>query len=428
MKSWTLAVVALGALASCSPRELPPTIVLISIDTLRADHVGAWGYPRDTTPTLDRLANESLVFERAYASYDWTLVSHMTMLTGLLPHQHGVLRGLQALAPGTPLLAEHLRAAGYHTVGLYHDGWINARHGFDRGFEVFREHENVEEARTHWREALAEAPAGRPLFLFLHLFDVHSEGVFPYYPSPEPFQDFFLPDATARFAGMTAEQIWLAENLPPEQVEALIALYDGGIRHVDTRLGELFDDLRARQLLDESVVVVTSDHGEALHDRARVRGHGGVRREGLHVPLIVHLPGGERGGERVAEPVSLVDLVPTLLELAGIRRDAALPGLSLLGELPARRAFLGGKWDVRFVHEGPTMTVKVPRGGVFSFQFDAPPGQQEPRRVDPEAFEALWSSLLPRTAFPSPIELDDLPAEDAAALRAMGYGGELDEH
>lgn len=427
MKRWILAgtLVALGA---CRTREAPPPIVLISIDTLRADHVGAWGYERDTTPVLDRLAAQGLVFERAYAPLDWTLVSHMTMLTGLLPHQHGVVRGQLALSADVPLLAERLRDVGYHTVALYFDGWIDERHGFDRGFDVFRPHEDVEEALEHWREEVARSARGRPLFLFLHLFDVHSEGRHPYYPSPEPFQDFFLPDATERFADMTVDEIWMAENLPPEKIEALIALYDGGVRHVDARLGEFFDDLRARSLLDEALVIVTSDHGEALHERQRVRGHGGARREGLFVPLIVKLPGGARAGERVAQRVHTPDIVPTVLEVAGLSPDPRLPGLSLLGELPESRPILGGKWDVRFLLEGPTMTVQTPRGGVFSFEFDAPPYQQEPRRVDLETFDERWTQALGDTTFPPPLEIDLMSAEDEAMLRALGYGGELDEH
>src|SRR5262245_40157104 len=140
------------ALAGCDGTPPPPShpsVVLVSIDTLRADHLGLYGYERDTSPFLDRLARESVVFDHAFTSAAWTLIAHMTMLTGLYPEQHGVTTKDRALAMDAPLLAERLARAGYQTIGLYRLGWVHARHGFARGFDVFRNHKSAEEAEEH---------------------------------------------------------------------------------------------------------------------------------------------------------------------------------------------------------------------------------------------------------------------------------------
>src|SRR5262245_27398515 len=226
-----------------STRDARPSVILVSIDTLRADHVGTYGYGRDTTPFLDRWAKEGVVFEHAFTPCAWTLVAHMTMLTGLYPEQHGVVKEDLALAPEIPLLAERLKGAGYQTVGLYRSSWVHARHGFARGFDVFRAHAHAEEAGQHLREELARVTHDRPLFLFVHLYDVHNETtgqeVEWIYPSPAPFQGMFLDDSMAPLPHLAAEKIWASKGLLSEaQLRTLGALYDGGIRHVDARLEE----------------------------------------------------------------------------------------------------------------------------------------------------------------------------------------------
>ena len=170
--------------------ERPPSVLLVSIDTLRADRVGAYGYERDTTPFLDRLAGESFLFERAQSPAPYTLVSHMTMLTGLHPRQHGVLGEGQALTPAFPVLAERLDEAGYQTAALFFPGWIDQRFGFHRGFDLFVDHMNAEQAGEHFQDWLDGVDPSEPWFLFLHLFDVHSTNLDastePLYDAPPP--------------------------------------------------------------------------------------------------------------------------------------------------------------------------------------------------------------------------------------------------
>ncbi|HEX6882523.1 MAG TPA: sulfatase-like hydrolase/transferase [Planctomycetota bacterium] len=201
------ALLALVA-GACGQAEPPrPSVLLVSIDTLRADHVGLYGYERDTTPFLDSLGAEGLVFENAFTPAAWTLVAHMTMLTGLNPKQHGVDRAERALSPDAPLLAERLRAAGYQTLGFYRPGWIHPRHGFERGFDVFQAHQTVEEAEAHLFEELARRSPERPTFTFLHLFDVHNDPSSQEPPAPfsapPPYQDVFQEGARASRARPT---------------------------------------------------------------------------------------------------------------------------------------------------------------------------------------------------------------------------------
>lgn len=422
-----LLVVTLVPLA-CSEAHPAPRVILISIDTLRADHLGLYGYARETSPFLDAWAKRALVFEHGFTPAAWTLIAHMTMLTGLYPEQHGVLEGDQALAADAPLLAERFQRAGFATLGLYHPSWVHTRHGFARGFDVFRAHADVKEAGQHLFEELARVPRERPLFLFVHLYDVHGEreDVRPksVYSAPPPFQELFVPGAAQRFAGETYQDLQHRTVTDPAEREALAALYDEGIRHVDAALGEWFERLEREHWLDDALVIVTSDHGESLAQRGKV-GHGGPWQEGLRVPLLVHLPGDARAGERVEAVTHLIDVVPTALAFAGLPADPALPGRSLLGPLARERVLGGANPPIDFVVRWPEKAVRVgERAG--SFDLAADPGELHAQPLSEAEFQALRAQLAldPRT-FHRPLSIELTP-EDAAELRALGYGGEMD--
>lgn len=343
------------ALVACGPQERrppaepdAPSIILISIDTLRADHMGLYGYERDTTPQLDAFAREALVFDRAHTTYTWTPVAHMSLLTGLYPTQHRVLDIDSALAESVATLAERLRGAGYHTAGLYGNELLDPCFGFGRGFDVYEPHLGVDAAQEHLTRVLAKRPADRPIFLFVHLYDVHNtprrSSGWTIYEPPPPFDRMFVEDARERVLEVDTLALWFdhTPELTERLHEGLVALYDGGVRFVDGRVGTWLDEWRASGLLDEAVVVVTSDHGEGLaqHYGDRYGGHGELFQEGLRVPLLVRLPEGVGPGPaagRRADPVSLVDLVPTLLGLAGLASDPRLPGRSLLEPGPDER-------------------------------------------------------------------------------------------
>ncbi len=322
-----------------------PNVVLISLDTLRADHVSAYGYGRETTPNLDALAERSWLFENCYSGAPWTLASHMTMLTGLYADQHQVVGGQRALSPELPLLAERFSEVGYQTSALFFEGWIHERHGFARGFDRFEKHPNAG-AATRNLEAILDERDGRPWFLFLHVFDIHSGGISPdtrlVYSPPPKMRDRFLPGAADHFERGDGARLWHGTREPTaEDLEALIALYDAGIYYVDGRLGQWLSLLEGEGVLENGVLAVTSDHGESLGQRqGHLPDHGGLFEEGLRVPLVVHRGDGEFSPQRVSRYVHHVDLAPSLLELCGLEVPGYLPGVSLFAsEVPGERVF-----------------------------------------------------------------------------------------
>jgi arylsulfatase A-like enzyme len=407
-------------------------VLLISLDTLRADHLGCYGYTRDTSPFLDRLARESIVYERAFTPAAWTLIAHMTMLTGLFPLQHGVVQDELALAPGFPILAERLKTGGYQTVGLYQPTWVHERHGFGRGFDSFRPHKSVEEAGEHLELELARLDPSKPTFLFVHLYDIHNQtlnaGTEVIYPSPAPFQEHFVDAQCEPLPLLPAEELWESNGLlNPSQLRTLVAYYDGGIRHVDARLAEWFARLEEDGFLENALVIVTSDHGEALGQRGPLEGHGGFAQEGLHVPLIVRPPDRARAGTRVSEVVHLGDLVPTVLAAAGLAPDERLPGVSLLGALPSERVLAGSTSFPAsgYVLAWPEKLLWRAGGKTLAVDLVRDPGELQLHRGSEERYQELLRRAYPHdVAFPPAVKIAPLSEAEREELHALGYGGE----
>ena len=439
----TLGILVVTACSPSAPAGPPPPVVLISLDTLRADHLGCYGYPRATSPSLDALAGESWLFERCYATAPWTLVSHVSMLSGLFPGQHGVARRTEALAPDVPTLAERLAERGYQTWGWFHDGWMNPRHGFGRGFEVYEPHRGIEALDMELRRAHRDLREDeRPLFLFLHTFEIHAVPMLPklelVYEPPEPYRDLFVEGAAERFEEGDAVALYEGLERPTdEQLEALVALYDGCIRYVDDYLGGFFERWRGRGLYEEALIVVTSDHGESLGQRGGVlEGHGGLFEEGLHVPLIVKPPGGAEPPRRVTEPVNHVDIVPTILRFAGAPIDDWLPGRRLDGEPRRPGEVMAAAWHAdRAYVAWPEKVIVSSEDKRPTALFDLASDPDElAGRVpadDPQQFDARLADLERRyrdavesLAVPAdgPVPVAEvLSAEEAAMLEALGY-------
>lgn len=332
--------------AGCGEPAPPPVrgIVLISIDTLRADHLGAYGYHRDTSPFLDRLAARGVLFERAVAHYPNTLTSHMSLLTGLYPAEHGVFPPDGVLSPSIPTLPELLAAAGWRTAGFVEDGYVNGEYGFERGFSRWHDEvgrylptqveQTIERGVSFLRE-VAETGEAEPFFLFLHTYAVHD----PYDP-PAPFASRYWqgPRPAGAFHPVGPELLAFNRRqgeLPEAAREWLVARYDGSIRYADSVLAGFFAQLERLGLTDEVAVVVTSDHGEEFLEHGRLA-HTQVYDETLHVPLLVIHPGFEP--RRVPTLVQGIDLFPTLLELAGVGVPEHASGRSLVPDLRGRAA------------------------------------------------------------------------------------------
>ena len=315
----------------------PPTILLISVDALRADALSAYGHPGNQTPHIDGFAREALVFDNAISPAPWTLPALASLMTGLDPTAHNV--GIDTSLPASvPTLAERLADRGYETHAVVTNWLVNRESGLTRGFDDYRlmvpapatEASNSSLAARLWRKVTSPRPnsgdidkvsaegvtaaaidilrarRGRPQFLWVHYFDTHQ----PYAP-PAPFVPAGIPIDQARFAAD-------AHSLPatPQLARRIRSLYDAEVRHVDAGIGGLFEAMRSLGLYDAATVVLTADHGEAFWEH----GHGShgvdVYQEAVHVPLIVKTSGMTAGREPAT--VSTQSIMSTVFDIAGV--------------------------------------------------------------------------------------------------------------
>jgi arylsulfatase len=336
-----VAIVAARIVAPLGGRPTGPNLLLISIDTLRADRLGAYGAPLPTSPAFDRrLAAAGVLFEHAWSQSPKTTPSHMTLFTSLFPSVHGVelwdgTAPVHALRPAIHTLAEVLRNAGYATAAFTGGAHMEGTWGFRQGFQVYEECDGEE--LGHARRWLRRH-ADRPFFLFFHTYQVHD----PYLPPLAtvdrldgayrgPLRDVVRTLRNDPGAWADAHRrFWSAvDRDDPASVAFVARLYDAGILHMDaTTLAPLLDHLAALGRERDTLVVFTADHGEAFLEHGRFL-HDDLHAETLHVPLVLRLPGRLPAGRRVAEPVRLVDVMPTILDLLGVPGPPGMQGRSL---------------------------------------------------------------------------------------------------
>ena len=328
--------------------DLPPNVVVILIDTLRADRLSINGYPRSTTPNLDRWAEERAVnFTTAIAPAPWTLPSHVSLFTGLDAIVHGS-NHTRGAPPSLDMLAEQLRRAGYATRAVTGGVFLHPRFGFDQGFDAFRywpsDLDQGDEIADGTERALAaiDELADRPFFLFFHTYEVHK----PYHEREPYFSDHFDGDATGlrlkveRAPSTPANgfidqrSFWVADDTGEHELgEAdqpyLDALYDGGVHFADAHVGQILDRVEALRNRRDTLVIVTADHGEALGDRG-LASHAYLWDFNLRIPLMVSLPDDAHAGRVVDRQVRLIDVLPTILDVAGIEPSGPVDGRSLV--------------------------------------------------------------------------------------------------
>jgi arylsulfatase A-like enzyme len=335
--------------------ERPP-LILISIDTLRADHLGCYGYQRPTSPSIDQLAETAVVFEQLVNAGGATLPVHLSMLTSLPPVVHGIFaQNPQPLPEERVTLAEQLSEAGYTTAAFTDGGFVSGQLGFGQGFDHFDDSGGHLERIMPRLEDWLDHKLDRPFFLFLHTYDVHSGKEPLPYNSPPEFRDLFTQGYDG-FTGCIGDRCgsellaWInarlregdpsaAELLSADDLGYLVDLYDGGIRHMDHEIGRLLDGLRKRGLYDRSLIILTSDHGEEFFEHGKLLHHQNYEENAL-VPLIIKLPGQRSAGARVSALASTIDIMPTMLDVAGVEPNQQVWGESLLpviaGEQPGR--------------------------------------------------------------------------------------------
>lgn len=407
--AFVLALVGAFAPLACRRSPEPPPVVLVSIDTLRSDRLPAYGYARGSTPAIDRLAKDGVLFEQAFAQVPLTLPSHSSLLTGLLPPDHGVRDnvGFSLAAGAGKTLAERLTAAGYETGGAVSTFVLRADSGIGRGFARFDAPAELERPAAAtlarllpWLEEWRE----RRFLAFFHLYEPHT----PYQP-------------------------------PPDIAQRVADPYDGEIAAADRAVGDLLAALDRLGLYDRALVVLLSDHGEGLGDHGEEEHGFLLYREAIQVPLIVKLPGSERAGTRVTRTVALTDVLPTLIEAAGLAADPALPGRSLLADAPegARPAY-SETWST-YIHFGWSELLSAV-DGQFHY-IDSPRPELYDLVADPRetrnliADERRAGAALRAFLAPFPRELQapqqEVDPETAAKLGALGYlagGGGDAEH
>lgn len=334
--------------ATPAPPRRPWNVVVYVIDTLRADHLGCYGSPLGATPRLDALAGSAVRFAHAVSQSSWTLPSIASILTGRVAQAHGATGPAHALRADVPTLPELLAAAGWETAAFVTNYLGSDAFGLGRGFDVFRFYRERGATRPkvylrsdalHRRIVrwLDRGPR-RPFLLWVHATDPH----FPYLP-PRRHTRWSAGAAPARRELESlvdvlrplhnGNEAWGTRPAPvtPETVGLLRDLYAGEVRAADHWFGRLLDALAARALLDDTLVIVTSDHGEEFLEHGGIAHGQTLHREVLDVPLLVRLPGGVGGGTVVEGLARHVDLVPTVLALVGVPAPAALDGVPLLG-------------------------------------------------------------------------------------------------
>ena len=410
-------------------------VIFISIDTLRRDHVGAYGYAKPTTPNLDALARRGVLAADAVSVSSWTLPSHLSMLTSTLPGTHGGTDMKQGFNRSVPSVAEILRGLGVATHAVTSHLYVSKTYGLEAGFDSmnFRQDRLAENVANHAMD-LVDRFGDRPFFMFLHFYDPH----WHYAPPPDVLKIF-----ESSYAGTLTGNLKDFQNLRPEQVkpkdlEHLLALYDGEIRYTDNEIGRLLAHLKERGADRNTLMVVTSDHGEEFLDHGSWEHQKTLYEEVIRIPLIVSGPG--VAARREGQPVSLLDIAPTILDYLSVKPAPSMRGVSLLRPVGEFREMYG---ETDHTLDGTRLSFV--RGGSKSWKaiLRSDPAKQKEassewydlaadpaERTNRPPAEALRVSIEARArdlglksrsgAAKKAVELSD---EQKEKLRALGYVG-----
>ncbi len=328
-------------LCACKPKDVPvwqaasASVILISLDTVRADHLSCYGYHRNTTPGIDRIAGECVFFSGASTPISHTMPAHTSLFTSRYPREHKALYNGWKYREKFPLLAESMKAAGFNTGAIVASGILKSRRGLNKGFNFYED----EFEASRFRESRQEGKKFRktadevvdraiewlkgqdhkvPVFLFLHFFDAHDEYDF----TPEKYKLMFPTDP---------ELVSIMQRRGQDSMYIdLINQYDGSIRFIDDELLRLWESLKQADIYDNALIIITSDHGEGLGEHDWYKHGLYVYEEQMHVPLIIRFPKSEHAGKSIDAMVNLVDIAPTILDFCGLPPLPDLRGYSLL--------------------------------------------------------------------------------------------------
>lgn len=458
-----------------------PNVIVLCVDAMRPDHLSAYGYSRRTTPNLEKLASEGVLFRNAFANSCWTRASVATIFTSMYPSSHGVNEIGSGLAESLTTLPELFREQGYATGVFSANAFVSPAFGYHQGVDRFVGQEvsifnelilgHLARPMRKFSPVLAEAYArleagtfpfdsegrvkmkaerlqgsvlkwvqgleGRPFFAYVHYMDAHSP-----YELPAEFQTLFAPGRGPHETGFPLNEgfrplVGPQKALQPGRLENLVAQYDGSIAFADRAIGGLLDRLREMGLYDRTIVVVTADHGEEMYEHEGW-GHGkSLFEEVIRVPLILRAPGRLPSGTEVSQPARHVDLMPTLLDLCGIRRVPGAEGRSLVppargepaAEVPVYAEVLHGNTRAETVRQGKWKLIEIrshSEKARLLFDLEQDPMERQP--LDPEGhpagreLTALLASLREKAGRKA-VRAADSQVDHAVRnkLRALGY-------
>jgi arylsulfatase A-like enzyme len=459
---------ALGSCAESGPSILaevltrvdPPlsgtarSVLIISLDTVRADHLSVYGYERPTSPNLEAFAQVATLYTQARAASPWTLPSHATLFTGIYPFEHGARtyskpRNVSSTGRQNnagPLdrefltLAELFARNGYRTAGFVaNDGFLTSRWAIDQGFEEYDATrgyaDDVNRRAFDWLEKIGD----EPFFLFLNFMDAHR----PYNSSPpEGFTDFGGPEASAAtLKGLYPEVLGKPGLRPPEMFERLIGQYDNALANLDAGLGQLFDKLRELRIFEDLLIVITSDHGEYFGEHRLIEHSKDVYEGGLHVPLLIKAPGQAQGrrDDALVSHAHVPGIIISYAALSKITKAEAetltrhWPRMSVIAEnYYSRPRDLRAEWGARFdrvrqvVYDGDYKYIDSSDGKSELYDLSSDPEERVnlfARQPDVAArMSELLRSQTEATRRSETVEVsEDLTDEEIEALRALGY-------
>jgi len=424
-------------------------VILIVADSLHAKHLSTYGYERKTSPTIDRLARTGVRFDNAYSQTSWTLSSISSLFTSHQQERHGVLELNQRLDERYDTMAELFSNKGYRTVGLIQNGILWKETGLGQGFDEYTtfpfDEDGLENMVVRAEEVIQEV-SDKPVFLYVHFTPPHQ----PYQPPASYSDEFVDAEYSGTVDGSIRSCAVLNHEKPPvdgPDVQHLLNLYDGNIRFVDDQIGRLLKTAHGKAELKDSLVIMTSDHGEAFFQHGAQGHNAHVYEEMVHVPMIFSAPGSEiLAGEAIQTPVTLLDIMPTLIELFGLAPgESSLDGASLAPFLkidpphrPERTLFYSSRYKdeldrVQFAVRSDGFKLVVKRGNAALFDLT----RDHKERVDvsqehPIRTQALWCRL---GEWWSSARAESIHSQSSAPtdevleqLKGLGYVDVVEEH
>lgn len=462
--AFILAFLCAAAPGSAVPR---PNILLVVVESLRADHVGCYGYSRDTTPAFDGLAKEGVRFAQMISTSSWTTPSVMSIFTSELPHSHGVINVQSKLSKDTTTLAAELKRQGYTTIAVLVNPCAAAGLGFDRGFSTYDDFTVLLKVELNAFDAvgskgsrtindcttsrelvdlalqyLDKAPKGKPWFLFLFLHDPHAD----YVPSREyasMFDPSYVGKATGKVIGIKDSYTHVYPD--KRDLEHVIALYDGEIRYTDDQFRRLWQSMGAKGLCNENLLTIAcADHGEEFNDHGGLQHARTLHEEVVRVPLIMHWPNHFPKGKAIKDQAQLIDLMPTILsqigadvpkQCAGSDLSAVIAGRGTVARQDVALHLSTGLGEACALRR-PTCKaiVNLKTGSRELFDLIKDPGEQSPLSDEQiqgnGEFVAFLNQLIAwndaeqgalKALVPSQKAEPKLSTEQMDALRSMGY-------